>query len=112
MIPPLECRLRASECQKMASQAPNMRVRDILLDMARTWMRLALEAEEWSRINKPSVRLTKTVPTSPQVEPTPFPFHCAVLGGNLARRVCAFLGTHLRLACCLGAERRRASPLC
>src|SRR5215203_4058624 len=52
MIPPLECRLRASECQKMAAQAPNVRVRDILLDMARTWTRLALEAEQAVRLRQ------------------------------------------------------------
>jgi hypothetical protein len=62
MIPPLECRLRASECQRMATQAPTPRVRYILLDMARTWTRLALEAEEWSRMNSPSVRLGKDAP--------------------------------------------------
>jgi hypothetical protein len=59
MIPPLECRLRAAECQKMASQAPSARVRDILLDMARTWTRLALEAEQWGQMNRPTARLTK-----------------------------------------------------
>jgi len=59
MIPPLECRLRAAECQRMAEQAPNPRVRDILLDMARTWTRLALEAEQWSQTNRPIARLTK-----------------------------------------------------
>jgi len=33
MIPPLECRVRASECEHMAQQAPRAQVRDILLDM-------------------------------------------------------------------------------
>ena len=37
MIPSLECRLRASECERMARKAHNAPVRDILLDMARTW---------------------------------------------------------------------------
>jgi hypothetical protein len=76
MVPPLECRLRASECQKMATQAPNVRVRDILLDMARTWTRLALEAEEWTKMNRPSVRLTKAAPMLPRTEaikPIPLP---------------------------------------
>jgi hypothetical protein len=52
MIPPFECRLRASECQKMAAKAPNVRVRDILLDVARTWTRLALEAEQAVRLRQ------------------------------------------------------------
>jgi hypothetical protein len=30
----------------MAEQAPNNRVRDILLDMARNWTRVALETEQ------------------------------------------------------------------
>ena len=34
-------------------------MRDILLDMARTWTRLALEAEEWRRDNSPKSRLAK-----------------------------------------------------
>jgi hypothetical protein len=68
MIPPLECRLRASECQRMAAQAHNAPVRDILLDMARTWTRLALEAEHWSQTNRPSARLTKAAPKNPAAE--------------------------------------------
>jgi hypothetical protein len=44
MLTAERCRVRAAECQRMAAQAPNARVRDILIDMARTWMRLALEA--------------------------------------------------------------------
>ena len=56
------CRDRAAKCQKMAERAPNARMRDILLDMGRTWTRLALEAEQWSQINRPSSRLTKAAP--------------------------------------------------
>jgi hypothetical protein len=48
MLTAERCRVRAAECQRMAAQAPNARVRDILIDMARTWMRLALEAEQWT----------------------------------------------------------------
>jgi len=76
MITPLECRLRASECQRMAGQAPNLRVRDILLDMARTWTRLALEAEQWTQGNRPSVRLKKATSKNGSVElirPPPLP---------------------------------------
>jgi len=59
MIPPLECRLRAAECERMARQAHNAPVRDILLDMARTWTRLALGGEQWIQTNRPSERLGK-----------------------------------------------------
>ena len=59
MLTAERCRVRAAECQRMAEQAPNARVRDILIDMARTWMRLALEAEQWTQMNRPTVRLTK-----------------------------------------------------
>jgi hypothetical protein len=43
----------------MAERASNPRVRDILLDMARTWTRLALEAEELRRERFPRNRLAK-----------------------------------------------------
>ena len=48
MLTAEKCRDRAAECQQMAEHAPNARMRDILLDMARTWARLALEAEQWT----------------------------------------------------------------
>ena len=54
------CRDRAAECQKMAERAPSARMRDILLDMGRTWTRLALEAEQWTQLNQPLARLTKS----------------------------------------------------
>src|SRR4029077_5230981 len=53
------CRNRSYDCQWLAERASNPRVRDILLDMARTWTRLALEAEEWRRDNSPRSRLAK-----------------------------------------------------
>jgi hypothetical protein len=43
----------------MAERAPNRRVQDILLDMARTWTRLALEAEQWEQANRPTLLLNK-----------------------------------------------------
>ena len=49
-------RNRSYDCQQLAERAPNARVRDTLLDMARTWTRLALEAEEWRRENSPGSR--------------------------------------------------------
>jgi hypothetical protein len=45
MISALECRERAVECRQMSERAPSLRVRDILIDMARSWERLALETE-------------------------------------------------------------------
>ena len=45
MISAAECREHAVECRQMSERAPNLRVRDILIDMARTWERLALETE-------------------------------------------------------------------
>ena len=62
MLAAEKCRDRAAECQRMADHAPNARVRDILLDIGRTWTRLALEVEQWTQINRPSARLTKAAP--------------------------------------------------
>ena len=45
MISAVECREHAVECRQMAERAPSLRVRDILIDMARSWERLALETE-------------------------------------------------------------------
>jgi hypothetical protein len=59
MFTPAECRDRAADCRQMAERAPNMRVQGILLDIARTWTRLALEAEQWSQMNRPTSRLKK-----------------------------------------------------
>jgi hypothetical protein len=59
LITPERCRDRAAECHQMAERAPNMRVQDILLDIARTWTRLALEVEQWSSANRPALRLKK-----------------------------------------------------
>ena len=59
MLMPERCRDRAAECRQMAERAPNMRVPGILLDMARTWTRLALEVEQWGQLNRPTVRLRK-----------------------------------------------------
>ena len=45
MISAEECREHAIECRQMSERAPNLRVRNILIDMARGWERLALETE-------------------------------------------------------------------
>jgi len=46
MISASECRERAAECRQMADREDTFRVQSILIDMARTWDRLALEAEQ------------------------------------------------------------------
>jgi hypothetical protein len=56
MLTPERCRDRAAECHQMAERAPNRRVQDILLDMARTWTRLAIEAVQWEQDNSPTLR--------------------------------------------------------
>src|SRR5262249_61039560 len=43
MISHRECRERAGECRETAKRAPNASVQAILIDMARTWERLALQ---------------------------------------------------------------------
>jgi hypothetical protein len=45
MISAVECREHAVECRQMSERAPSPRVRDILIDLARSWERLALETE-------------------------------------------------------------------
>ena len=45
MISAVECSEHAAECRQMSERAPSLRVRDILIDMARTWERLALETD-------------------------------------------------------------------
>jgi hypothetical protein len=43
-------------------------VKGILLDMARTWTRLALEAEQWNRENFPTQRLAKNTSSRDRVK--------------------------------------------
>jgi hypothetical protein len=52
---PVECKEQAAQCRRMAEGEPNLRVQAILMDMARTWDRLALETEI-SQENRPSLR--------------------------------------------------------
>jgi hypothetical protein len=63
VLNPLDCRLRAAECEKIAEGAPNLRVQAILKDMARTWTRLALEAEQTLKQSRPPLQLI--VPNRP-----------------------------------------------
>ena len=54
MITPIECRDHAGDCRQMAARAPNSRVQSILIDMARMWDRLAIEADHSNKMNKVS----------------------------------------------------------
>jgi hypothetical protein len=45
MLDVTKCRELATECRQMADRAQTFRVRSILIDIARTWDRLALELE-------------------------------------------------------------------
>ena len=57
MFTPLECRLRAADCQRMMAHAPNPRLQAILSDISRTWTRLALEAEQTLKESRPPLQL-------------------------------------------------------
>jgi hypothetical protein len=69
MFTPLECRVRGAECQTMAEHAPNPRVHAILVDMARTWTRLALEAERTLKQSRPPLHLIDSNPLPPHAGP-------------------------------------------
>jgi hypothetical protein len=61
MITPVECRQHAVECQRMAERSANLRMQSTLIDMARTWQRLALEVEQPRQKNK------SLLPSDPRV---------------------------------------------
>ncbi|HEY7662736.1 MAG TPA: hypothetical protein VH934_06410 [Xanthobacteraceae bacterium] len=42
--------MNAEACRRMASDASNRKLQTILLEMARTWLRLALEAERFEQL--------------------------------------------------------------
>jgi hypothetical protein len=65
----LDCRLRAAECQKMADNDSNPRVQAVLRDMARTWTRLASEAEQTLKQSRPPLQLTFPNPLPPLASP-------------------------------------------
>jgi len=65
MFTPLECRLRAAECQNMVEHSPNPGVRAILVDMVRTWTRLAMEAERTIKESRPPLKLIDPNPHAP-----------------------------------------------
>ena len=66
MISATECRERAAECRQMADREQSSRVQSILIDMARTWERLALEQEQSApRISPRQVLRPTFVPRAP-----------------------------------------------
>jgi hypothetical protein len=46
MITDKECKEHAAECRQMAKRAPNRTVQGMLIDMARSWERLALQTSQ------------------------------------------------------------------
>jgi hypothetical protein len=66
---PIECREQAAQCRRMAEGEPNLRVQAILTDMAKTWDRLAIEAEISQR-NGPSVRVMSQLPSQASRKPS------------------------------------------
>jgi hypothetical protein len=61
----LDCKLRAAECEKLAEGVANPRVQAILRNMARTWTRLALEAEQTLKQSQPALQLIVPNPIPP-----------------------------------------------
>jgi hypothetical protein len=66
---PLECKEQAAQCRRMAEGEPNLRVQAILTDMARTWDRLAIEAEI-SQGSGPSLRVIAPLPSQASRKPS------------------------------------------
>jgi len=48
MITSRECRERAADCREMAERELNAHVRAVLIDMARSWDRLAIQAAQFT----------------------------------------------------------------
>lgn len=65
----VECKEHAAECRQMAECAPNSRVQAILMDMARTWDRLAIEAE-FAQKSRSSLRVISELPSDPSPKPS------------------------------------------
>jgi hypothetical protein len=59
---PVECKQQAAQCRRFAECEPNFRVQSILMDIARTWERLAIEAEI-SQKSGPSLRVISELPS-------------------------------------------------
>ena len=66
---PVECKQQAAQCRRMAEGEPNLRVQAILLGMARTWDRLAIEAEI-SQGSGPSLQVVSQLPSQASLTPS------------------------------------------
>ena len=66
---PVDCKEQAAQCRRMAECEPNLRVQSILMDMARTWDRLAIEAEI-SQKSGPSLRVISELPSQTSSKPS------------------------------------------
>jgi hypothetical protein len=55
MITATGCRGHGVECRRMATRAPSLRMKPLLVDMARGWDRLAVEAEQYTQTNEPAL---------------------------------------------------------
>jgi hypothetical protein len=66
---PVECKEQAAQCRRMAEGEPNLRVQAILMDMARTWDRLAIEAEIGQRTG-PSLQVISQLPSQASRNPS------------------------------------------
>jgi hypothetical protein len=64
---PFECKEQAAQCRRMAEGEPNLGVQAILTDMAKTWDRLAIEAEISQR-SGPSLRAVSQLPSQARRE--------------------------------------------
>jgi hypothetical protein len=69
VMSPVECKEQAAQCRQMAEGEPNLRVQAILMDMARTWDRLAIEAEI-SQGGGPSLRVIPPLPSQASPKPS------------------------------------------
>ena len=69
VISPAECKEHAAQCRRMAEGEPNLRVQAIPTDMAKTWDRLAIEAEI-SQSSGPSLRVVSQLPSQESRKPS------------------------------------------
>jgi hypothetical protein len=69
VMSPVECKVQAAQCRRMAECEPTLRVQAILMDMARTWDRLAIEAEI-SQNSGPSLRVIAELPSQASRRPS------------------------------------------
>jgi hypothetical protein len=62
VMTPIACKQQAAQCRRLAECEPNFGVQSILMDIARTWERLAIEAAIGQR-SGPSLRVISELPS-------------------------------------------------